>query len=123
VLVEYDPIAIVAEAFAMVRDSSSAAKTAMTWGVLALACERAGLPLASLGSQAVKQALCGAKDASKADVAAAALARVSNPFEPTRLFFAETPESHREHAMDALATSLVALEQSEVIRAACVSAR
>lgn len=118
-LVEYSPDALVAEAFAWVRDASAVAKTAMTWGVLALACERASLPLASLSSQDVKKALCGARDASKEDVAKAAQLRLDwgASVHAVRAFEEEVPRSHREHGWDALATALVALEQSEVIRA------
>jgi Holliday junction resolvasome RuvABC endonuclease subunit len=118
VLVQYNPAAIAAESFAWVRDASSAAKTAMTWGVLALACERASLPLASLGSQDVKKALCGKRDASKESVEQAARKRLARGSEHVIAAFEQTTSAtHREHAWDALATALVALEQSEVIRA------
>jgi Holliday junction resolvasome RuvABC endonuclease subunit len=124
-VVRYPPTAIAAESFAWVRDASSAAKTAMTWGVLASLCERSGVPLATLGSQDVKRALCGARDASKEAVAEAAKLRLDwgASLNAVHAFEHETPASHREHGWDALAVAIVSLQESEVIRAALGPAR
>jgi crossover junction endodeoxyribonuclease RuvC len=124
-IVAWPPLAVAAESFAWVRDASSAAKTAMTWGVIASLCERSGIPLASLGSQDVKKALCGARDASKEDVQKATIARLDWGANVAVIqdFEKATPRTVREHGWDALATAIVALQQSEVIRAAVGTAR
>jgi crossover junction endodeoxyribonuclease RuvC len=104
--------AICAESMSFPRHAPSAAKVAMSWGVLAALAEFRGLPIVQASPQEVKKAVCGAKSASKEEVQQALQMRYGSP--PG---MEEISKGDMEHAFDALAAVVCCLD-SEVVRMA-----
>lgn len=112
----HPPAAICVEAVSFPRSSSAAAKTAMARGlVVALAEVLGDLPISEASPQAVKAAVTGRKDASKEDVERAILERW--PTAEARCSAARIRRGDREHAFDACAVFVAALE-SDTLRMA-----
>lgn len=105
---------VAAEAMSFPRNSSSAAKMAMTWGLIIGEVESANLPLLQASPQEVKVALTGKKDASKSDVEKAVLRRYASSSRKLQRFLADVPEKQREHAWDALAAGVACLNSDQV---------
>lgn len=104
--------AICAESMSFPRNASAAAKVAMCWGVVAALVHQKRLPLSQSSPQEIKRLLCGKKDASKEDVAAA----VRKRYPAIGPMVEEVIPSAREHAFDAVAAILASLETSDVVR-------
>jgi len=101
--VEWDPVALVAEAQSWPRNAGASAKVGIAWGLVAALAERHGLPLVQASPQDVKRATCGAKTASKAEVIAAIEARFPDVVWPRQATLVE-------HAADAVAVVLACLD-------------
>lgn len=106
--------AICAEAMSFPRNSSAAAKMALSWGVICALAQVRDVPIVQASPQQIKQAVTGSKTASKLDVEAALLKRYGNQIEQ---LVAHLPDSQHEHAFDALA-AVVACLDSDVLRMA-----
>jgi crossover junction endodeoxyribonuclease RuvC len=105
----YGSLALIcAEAMSFPRSSSTAAKMGMGWGVLAALAYELEVPIVQASPQQIKLALCGKKNASKAEVQAAIEDRWSHVQWPKR-------KADVEHAADA-AAAIVACEQSNEMR-------
>ncbi len=105
--------AICAESMSFPRNAGAAAKMAMCWGVVATLSAQSNLPVVQASPQEIKKCLCGKKDASKEEVEEA----VKRRYGQTDAMLADVAASYREHAYDAMAAVVTALERSEVIRA------
>ena len=68
VVVRKRPMVLAVEAMSYPRNASSAAKTAISWGVLITIAELFDLPMVQASPQDVKKALCGNRSASKVEV-------------------------------------------------------
>lgn len=112
VLRGWDVAAICAESMSYPRNSSSAAKVALAWGVLACVSNDLDLPIVQASPQAIKKRLCGRQDASKEDIE-----QVLRHNYPSAVMPKEVPATFHEHAWDAL-SAVVACLDSEVIRMA-----
>jgi len=104
--------AIAAESMSYPRNSSTAGKMSLAWGVIAAISEAHGLPVIQSSPQAIKQAVTGSKTADKAEVEFSVLRRFGNAIEALY----GGPDGQREHAFDALA-AIVACLDSDVMRA------
>lgn len=91
----HPPMAFAVEAMSFPRNSSSAAKLGMCWGVISATAHARGIPVLQASPQQIKLALCGVKSASKAEVMAAV--EVAHP----EIFWPK-PRSLWEHAADAV---------------------
>ncbi len=102
---------VCAESMSFPRSASAAAKVAISWGIIITNVDRDGLPLIQLSPQEVKKAITGKKNASKEEVRDALIERYgADAFAK----LASVPESMREHAYDALASTVACLESDEV---------
>lgn len=110
----FKPAVIAAESMSFPRDSSSAAKVAMCWGVLCAIAYRYNLPLIQASPKQIKKVLCGVSTASKSEVQSALIERYSSAFDR---FTSDYPFTKREHGFDAVG-AVVACLDSEVIRMA-----
>ncbi len=106
----YGPAVLAIEAFSAPRHAGSAAKVAMSVGVVASIAEALGLPIVSASPQEVKRAATGRQDASKEDVARAVCERWRGAAE----LLAGVRAGLREHAADAAAVVLATLEADTV---------
>lgn len=110
---QHRPAVITAEAISFVRSAAVMAQIGRVWGLLDLACVERDLPLLEVSPQDLKHAVCGRKDASKADVQAALDARfggrVAELLHPIRA------KGDHEHPVDAVG-SVVACLDSDVMR-------
>lgn len=102
-------VGICAESMSFPRNSSAAAKMAMTWGILvALVGDK---PIFQCSPQELKLRVAGSKQATKEDVKSALVSR----FGPGLLDLVKAPPSQHEHVFDALG-SVVACMQADQIR-------
>lgn len=62
------PVAFCVEAQSFPRSASSAAKTAISWGIIIATAERLEVPIFQVRPQEIKLKLCGGKASSKQDV-------------------------------------------------------
>jgi len=104
-----------AESMSFPRNSSTAAKMAMAWGVIADICEQGGQPMLMATPKGIKKAVChGDGSASKEDVQTAM--KITFGDAPARFMNeAKIPQGQWEHPFDALA-AVVACRDSETIR-------
>lgn len=110
----YSPRVIAVEAVSYPRNAASAAKTAMSWGVLCSIAERNNIPLVQASPKDIKKAVCGKQTASKIDVQDSLTERYPEAFS---VFLASYPKMQHEHGFDAVG-SVVACMDSDVIRMA-----
>lgn len=117
----WKPKVVCFEAASFPRNSSTAAKLGMGYGVIAavieLVSERRGLPAISVSPQDLKRAVCGKASASKVEVTDACrfmLKRSDSSAIPW--FEYNVPETHRNHGWDSLGALFASLD-SDVIRA------
>jgi Holliday junction resolvasome RuvABC endonuclease subunit len=111
--------AIVAESMSFPRNSSAAAKVALSWGMIGTRANVLGVPVVQASPQEVRKGLDLAKNASK-DVVREAILRIFEKELTGHL--KDVPEGKWNHAFDALAVVL-ACQQSDVIRALRAGAR
>lgn len=112
------PVAVCAEAMSFPRNSSNAAKTALSWGCIVAFSELHHVPILQASPQAVKIHMCATKTASKEDVQRA----VWKLYPPVKEAVAERPPTHTqkqweatwEHSHDAIAAAHTMLESTEV---------
>ena len=109
-IVSYQTGAIAIESPSWPRNAGVAAKMGIAFGVVFGLAEKHRLPLVMASPQAVKQAVCGRKDASKDDVILAIERRFPAVEWPTQ-------STLREHAADAIAVVLACLD-SDALRMA-----
>lgn len=108
------PTVICAESMSFPRNSSAAAKVAMTWGVIADFCEVEDIPMLMTSPKELKRAVCSDATASKEDVQKALRLRFADL--PIGLLKeAGIPPSSQEHPYDALAAAVACLD-SETLR-------
>lgn len=100
------------ESMSFPRNSSAAAKVAMTWGVMASLVKKCGVPLLQVSPQAIKKAVCKKNNASKEEVESA----VKSIFPFKAGLLEDVAPSHHNHAWDALA-AVHACMDSDVMRA------
>jgi crossover junction endodeoxyribonuclease RuvC len=112
---DFDVAAICVESMSFPRNSSTAAKIALSWGILASIAEQFGLPIVQASPQEIKKKLCGHADASKEEVEANVRAMYALRADCGLL--RDVPKSLREHAWDAL-SAVAACQDSDVIRMA-----
>jgi len=106
--------AVCSEAMSYPRNSTSAAKVSLTWGVLATLCELHSLPIVQAAPQAVKKGLTGRKDASKEDIIQ--ILQAKYPQNPAVIRASEDIcKTDQEHPFDALASILCCVD-SDVLR-------
>ena len=104
-------IGICAEAMSFPRNSSSAAKVAITWGLIA----SMDLPVFQMSPQAIKSSVCGRKSASKSDIEEELISMFSGKTgQDIELLLKDLPRSKREHPYDALA-AIVACRDTEAV--------
>jgi len=103
-------VAVCAEAMSFPRNSSAAAKVAMSWGIIASVADRFGLPVVQASPQEIKKKLCGRKDASKEDIEAA----VKKLYRADDSWLKNVPDSLHEHAWDAL-SAIAGCADSDVL--------
>jgi Holliday junction resolvasome RuvABC endonuclease subunit len=108
-----DNLILCSESMSFPRNSSTAAKMAMCWGVIADICEEDGLPMLMATPKEIKKAV-GSEDSSKDAVQAALHRRFGDRFVQA-LVASRLPKSKHEHPVDALA-SVVACLDSETLR-------
>lgn len=101
---------ICAEAMSFPRNSSAAAKMAMTWGIIASLSEATSIPIVQASPQRVKIDVCGSKSASKDDVIAAVEKLYPQVIEARR----NIARSAWEHPHDALAVAHASLDSEAV---------
>lgn len=107
------PHVLCAESMSFPRNASSAAKTAMTWGVVADFCEVEEIPLLMASPKELKRAVCADASASKEKIQEALRERFgARPVELLKA--AGVPPSSQEHPYDALA-AVVACLHSETL--------
>ena len=106
----WQPAVICAESMSFPRNAATAAKMAMSWGVLIAYSHSRGCPIVQASPQEVKLALTRTKTASKDDVAKAVRARYKNAGK----LLTDLPESLHEHANDAVASAVACLESDAV---------
>lgn len=114
VVSKYEPAAIAIEAKSYPRNASAAAKTSMSWGVLASISESLNLPVCQASPQRVKKCLTGKIKSEKEEVQEA----LNNKFGTQILLDAGIEgikKSDREHPYDALAVAVTCLD-SDLIR-------
>lgn len=104
--------AVCAEAMSFPRNASTAAKMAMTWGLIVANVESKALPLLQASPQEVKVKLTAHKDAPKEAIEDALLRRYGKRL---KSMLRELPEGQHEHAFDALAAVVTCLD-AEVVR-------
>lgn len=114
----YDIRLICAETMSFPRSSSSAAKMAMCWGVLAAVAHAHSIPVVQASPQEIKKVLCRKKDASKEEVQAALRERYPCMLEAGNAdvktsILKDVPRSLWEHPYDA-AAAVVACRESEI---------
>lgn len=109
----HKPTLLAREAMSFVRHASSAAKLSASCAIVDTIAEVRGLGLVQASPQEVKHALCGRKDASKDDIAAAVRDRLGHDVAGLAMVL---PMTRREHLYDACAVGLTCLS-SEVVRA------
>lgn len=107
---QWQPSVVCAESMSFPRNAATAAKMAMTWGVLIAYSHARACPIIQASPQEVKLALTRTKTASKDDVAKAVRARYKN----VGKLLKELPESLHEHANDAVASAVACLESDAV---------
>lgn len=103
--------AICAESMSFPRNSSAAAKIALSWGVITAHADLHALPIVALSPQAIKLAVARNKAASKEDVAKGVRAQMAG----IAVELKHVPASKQEHPYDA-AASVLAARDSDVIR-------
>jgi crossover junction endodeoxyribonuclease RuvC len=94
-------IAICAEAMSFPRNSSAAAKMAMTWGVLVALAEELQVPIFQATPQEVKIALCNKRTASKEEIQDA----IRRRHKRTLNLQTKIKATAHEHAFDAIAAA------------------
>lgn len=112
--------AICAEAMSFPRNSSSAAKMALTWGVIIALAETHGLTIVQASPQEIKTALCNNKSASKEDIRVAVERRFGTEVAGKMVDHTGSPlraKADFEHPFDAIAAVVTGLN-SEVLRLA-----
>lgn len=109
-IVTHQPVAIAVESPSWPRNAGVAAKMGVAFGVLFALAERHQLPLVMASPQAVKQALCGSKTASKDEVIAEVERRFPNITWPSQT-------KSWEHAADAVGVVVACLD-SDALRMA-----
>lgn len=108
----YQVRVIASESMSFPRNSSAAAKVAMSWGVLATLTEIRDLPLVQASPQKVKKLCVGVRAVSKIDIQNHVTALYP---QPSAAFVASHPKTMHEHGFDAAAVVL-ACQDSEVFR-------
>lgn len=111
-VMEYDVVAISAEAMSFVRNSSSSAKVGMVWGVIAATALRWNLPMFQCTPQQLKDKVAGSKKASKEDVTNAL--RQKYPGVDFDDLLKKHPMGQHEHAWDALGSVVVCLDAQPI---------
>jgi Holliday junction resolvasome RuvABC endonuclease subunit len=107
------PDVVCCESMSFPRNASTAAKMALTWGILADYCEQTGVPLLMSTPKELKRSVCGDASASKEDVQAAMRKRFGTV--PADLLRAsKIPAGQWEHPFDALASICCCLEHESV---------
>lgn len=114
VLVQQNPSIIAVESMSFPRNASSAAKTAVTWGIIGTLAELYDLPVVQASPQEIKKCLCGKRTASKLDVQAELKLHFPDAFQS---FVERYPQSKHEHGFDAVGVVFACLS-SEVVRMA-----
>jgi len=107
-------MAIAAESMSFPRNAGSAAKVAMTWGILSDLCHIYQLPMVQATPQEIKKTLCDNKSATKTDIQNALERLYSDQFSP---FMRSTPRGQWEHGFDSIGAVVTCLN-SDVIRMA-----
>jgi len=102
---------LVVERMTYPRNASTAAKTAMFWGVLVSISEELDLPIVSISSQQVKKHICGDRTASKNDIIKA----LNDKFK----IVTEVPKTKQEHCYDALANVITVIEDEKLEVSIC----
>jgi len=104
---------ICVESMSFPRNSSSAAKVAMVWGILAKMSVDTGIPVLQARPQEIKETLCHKANASKVEVRRACETIFGKDLLDELV--KAVPESSREHPYDGLA-AVVACLGSETVR-------
>ena len=112
-----DLVAICAESMSFPRNSSCAAKLAMSWGIIITLAELHDLPIIQATPKEIKKATTSKYSASKDEVERALKIKFGfRKGEPLELY-RSVSKTFREHAWDALG-AVVACQESEAIRLA-----
>lgn len=101
------------EAKSFPRNASSAAKTAITWGILIRMAGTGNIPILQAYPTQIKQKLCGRKSASKRDVQQAVDAYFGTDI--IHPLVAGIPKTRREHPYDALGAAVTCLD-NEILK-------
>lgn len=108
---KHQPVAVCSEAMSFPQNKTASEKVALSWGVLAAVCTLNDLPCVQPSPQFIKKHMCGARNASKADVEAAVVER----YPASSKVLGKVVASRREHAVDAFAVVISSLD-GDVIR-------
>jgi len=111
-LAEFDVVAITAEAFSFMRNASAAAKVAMTWGVVAAVATVHQIPVMQATPSMIKHKFCHKAGGSKQDVQKAVTALY--PHVDFGKLLAQVSQRDHEHPWDAVAATIVCLEDKSI---------
>jgi Holliday junction resolvasome RuvABC endonuclease subunit len=103
--------AIAIEAMSFPRNSSSAAKMSLCWGVISAVSHLWQMPMIQVSPQDIKEAVTGSRKASKALMETT----LGERYPEVSKLLEDTPASRREHPYDALG-AIVASLGSEVMK-------
>lgn len=111
---QYGVKLICAETMSFPRNSSTAAKMSLCWGVIAALSFQLNIPITQATPQEIKRYVCGDKSASKEQVQQAINGIFPRLAAPDTPFLKNIPKSALEHPYDALA-AILACRDSDVM--------
>jgi crossover junction endodeoxyribonuclease RuvC len=98
--------AICAESMSFPRNSSTAAKMAMCWGIISAIAVRRDIPVLQATPQEIKKKVCGDKTASKEDIQS----KLNETYKECPGLVEKIAKGQLEHPYDALASIITCLE-------------
>jgi crossover junction endodeoxyribonuclease RuvC len=111
-ITEFDPALLALEAMSFPRNSSSAAKMAFSWGVLAALAAETKIPVLQTTPQGIKKYLTGSNKADKEQIKQALFAKYGEEM-LMKSGLSGIPKGGHEHPLDALG-AVLAVSESEM---------
>jgi Holliday junction resolvasome RuvABC endonuclease subunit len=100
--------AICAESMSFPRNSSTAAKMAMCWGIISAVAVRRDIPVLQATPQEIKLKICGVKTASKQEIQD----KLNGTYKECEDLAKNIAKGQREHPYDSLAAVIACLDSS-----------
>ncbi len=101
-------LAICAESMSFPRNSATAAKMAMCWGIICAIAVRRQIPVLQATPQEIKKRVCDNKSASKQDIQD----KLNQTYKECPVLSEKIAKGQREHPYDALASIVTCLDSS-----------